>query len=98
MPDNSPYDPEQGDWQTLTTFAVATEAWLLQGRLQACGVPTLVADDQMVQTYSLLVQAIPARVMVPQRRWAEAEAIRQAWLRGEFALRDDDPDVDARPG
>ncbi|OZA90618.1 MAG: hypothetical protein B7X56_02290, partial [Burkholderiales bacterium 34-67-9] len=76
----------------------ATEAWLLQGRLQACGVPTLVADDQMAQTYSLLAQAIPARVMVPQRRWAEAEAIRQAWLRGEFALRDDDPDVDARPG
>ncbi len=95
MPDNSPYDPEQGDWQTLTTFANPTEAWLLQGRLQACGVPTLVADDQMAQIYSLLAQAIPARVMVPQQRLAEAQAIYQAFLRGDFALRDDEPAPEA---
>ena len=91
MPDNSPYDPEQGDWQTLITYTNPTEAWLLQGRLQACGIPTLVADDQMAQTYSLLALAIPARVMVPQRRLDEAEAIYQAWQRGDFALRDDEP-------
>jgi len=98
MPDNSPYDPDLGDWQTLTTFANPIEARLLQGRLQACGVPTMVADDQMAQTFSLLAQAVPARVMVPQRRLAEAEAIRQAWLRGDFALREDEPPFDSGHG
>ena len=90
MPDNSPYDPEEGDWQTLETFFSPTEAYLMQGTLQAAGIPTIVADDQMVQTHSLLASVIQVRVMVPERRMEAAQAVREAWHRGDFALPDDD--------
>ncbi|TDQ42518.1 putative signal transducing protein [Tepidicella xavieri] len=90
MPDNSPYDPDEGDWQTLESFFSPTEAYLLQGCLQASGIPAMVTDDQTVQTHTLLASAIQVRVLVPERRLAQAEAVRQAWRRGDFALPDDD--------
>jgi hypothetical protein len=90
MPDNSLYDPDQGDWQTLETFFSPTEAFLLQGCLQAGGIPAVVADAETVQTHSLLASAIQVRVLVPARRMAEAEDVREAWRRGDFALPDDD--------
>ena len=97
MPDNSPYDPADGDWQTLETFFSPTEAYLLQGCLQAGGIPAMVADDQTVQTHSLLASAIQVRVLVPERRMAEAEGVRAAWQRGDFTLPDDDTQyLDAR--
>lgn len=90
MHGDSPYDPDEGDWQTLTTFFSPTEAYLLRGCLQAGGVPAVVADAHLVQTHGLLASAIPVRVMVPQRRLAEAEAVMAAYQRGEFALPDDE--------
>jgi hypothetical protein len=97
MPDNSPYDPDEGDWQTLETFFNPTEAHLLQGCLQASGVPALVTDDHTVQTHLLLASAIQVRVLVPERRLAHAKAVQAAWHRGEFALPDDDTQyLDAR--
>ncbi|MDO9203077.1 MAG: DUF2007 domain-containing protein [Hydrogenophaga sp.] len=91
MHGDSPYDPDQGDWQTLVTFFSPTEAYVLRGCLQAGGVPAVVADAHLVQTHSLLASAIPVRVMVPAHRLAEAEAVVAAYHRGDFALPDDEP-------
>ncbi|MBA4267476.1 MAG: hypothetical protein C0453_20580 [Comamonadaceae bacterium] len=89
MHGDSPYDPEDGDWQTLATFFSPTEAYLLRGCLQAGGVPAVVADAHLVQTHSLLAGAIQVRVLVPERRLAEAEAVVAAFQRGDFSLPDD---------
>lgn len=90
MHGDSPYDPAEGDWQTLVTFFSPTEAFLLRGCLQAGGVPAVVADANLVQTHTLLASAIPVRVMVPAHRVAEAEAVVEAFHRGDFALPDDE--------
>lgn len=87
---NSPYDPAEGDWKTLTTFFNPTEAFLLRGVLQAGGVPAAVADAHLVQTHTLLAGAIPVRVLVPEHRIAEAEAVVAAFQRGDFSLSEDD--------
>ncbi len=104
MHGDSPYDPADGDWQTLVTFFSPTEAYLLRGCLQAGGVPAMVADAHLVQTHGLLASAIPVRVMVPERLMAQAENVVEAFQRGDFALPDDedpaaggpptDPDTD----
>ncbi|QCB47460.1 DUF2007 domain-containing protein [Hydrogenophaga sp. PAMC20947] len=97
MHGDSPYDPTDGDWQTLVTFFSPTEAFLLRGCLQAGGVPAMVADAHLVQTYSLLAGAVPVRVMVPERLMDQAEKLVDAYQRGDFALPDDEdpPSVDA---
>lgn len=90
MHGDSPYDPEEGDWQTLVTFFSPTEAYLLRGCLQAAGVPAVVADAHLVQTHTLLAPAVPVRLMVPHRRMAQAEAVVEAFQRGDYALPDDE--------
>ena len=90
MHGDSPYDPTDGDWQTLVTFFSPTEAFLLRGCLQAGGVPAMVADAHLVQTHSLLAGAIPVRVMVPERLVAQAEKVVEAYQRGDFTLPDDE--------
>ena len=94
MHGDSPYDPFDGDWQTLVTFFSPTEAYLLRGCLQAGGVPAMVADAHLVQTHSLLASAIPVRVMVPASLVAQAERVVAAYQRGDFALPDDDDQSD----
>lgn len=89
MHGDSPYDPADGDWQTLATFFSPTEAYLLRGCLQAAGVPAVVADAQLVQAHTLLAGAIPVRLLVPVRRFTEAEAVVAAFHRGDFSLPDD---------
>ncbi len=90
---NSPYDPDNGDWQTLVTMFSPTEAYLLRGVLQAAGVPAAVADAHLVQAYTLLAGAIPVRVQVPEHRFAEAEAVVKAFQRGDFSLDETDPEA-----
>ena len=86
---NSPCDPADGDWKTLVAFFSPTEAFLLRGCLQASGVPAAVADAHLVRTLALLAGAIPVRVLVPEHRVAEAEAVVAAFQRGDFSLPDD---------
>ena len=76
MHGDSPYDPGEGDWQTLATFFSPTEAYLLRGCLQSAGVPAVVADAHLVQAHTLLAGAIPVRVLVPMvARRAELRAM-----------------------
>ena len=88
MHGDSPYDPADGDWQTLVTFFSPTEAYLLRGCLQAGGVPAMVADAQLVQAHGLLASAIPVRVLVPEKLMRQAESVVAAFQRGDFALRE----------
>ena len=90
MHGDSPYDPRDGDWQTLVTFFSPTEAYLLRGCLQAGGVPAMVADAQLVQAHGLLASAIPVRVMVPEKLMHQAEQVVAAFQRADFALPDDE--------
>jgi hypothetical protein len=96
MHGDSPYDPAEGDWQVLVTFFSPTEAYLLRGCLQAAGVPAVVADAHLVQTHTLLAPAVPVRLMVPERRLAQAQDVVAAFQRGDYALPDDD-DNEAPP-
>jgi hypothetical protein len=97
MHGDSPYDPADGDWQTLVTFFSPTEAYLLRGVLQSGGVPAMVADAQLVQAHGLLASAIPVRVMVPEKLMHQAEAVVAAFQRGDFALPDDELPPDLPP-
>ena len=97
MHGDSPYDPHDGDWQTLITFFSPTEAFLLRGCLQAGGVPAMVADAHLVQTHSLLASAIPVRVMVPEKLMRQAEAVIEAYHRGDFALPEHELPLNATP-
>ena len=90
MSEDSPYDPADGDWQTLVTFFSPTEAHLLRGCLQAAGLPAAVADDHLVQAHGLLAGAVNVRVLVPERHLDEARAVMRAYQDGEFELRDDE--------
>jgi hypothetical protein len=89
---NSPYDPANGDWQTLITVFSPTEAYLLRGVLQAAGVPAAVADAHLVQAC-----AIPVRVQVPEHRRVQAEGVLAAFERGDYGLSDDHLDQDTPP-
>lgn len=91
MHGDSPYNPDDGDWQTLVSFFSPTEAFLLRGCLQAGGVPAMVADAQLVQTHSLLASAVPVRVLVPEKLMRQAEAVLAGYERGDFALAEDEP-------
>ena len=70
------------------------EAEMLRGRLEAEGVPAMVADTQTVQInplfYKLAVGGV--RVMVPEAYLARAREIVRADARGDYAL-DDGTDV-----
>jgi hypothetical protein len=90
MHGDSPYNPDDGDWQTLVSFFSPTEAFLLRGCLQAGGVPAMVADAQLVQAHGLLASAIPVRVMVPEKLMHQAESVVAAFQRGDFSLSEDE--------
>lgn len=84
----------QGPLALLTRELEPMRAYILQGLLQAEGIPCFIADGQLVQTNSLWTFALGGvRVMVPQRLLAQAQAVLTALKEGRYAL-----DEDAAPG
>lgn len=74
----------------VAQYLMPTEAHLAQGCLAASGIPAVVADDNLVQTYSLIAPAVGGvRVMVPASFVEQARQVLAAMERGEFALGDD---------
>ena len=79
-------------------FAIATyldplEASMVQGCLVASGVPAVLADANLVQTYQLLAPALGGvRILVPASFLLLARAVLDAFERGEFTL-DENADV-----
>lgn len=91
-PDPAADTPYLGDWVLLARQLEPTEAHLLCGLLQACGIAAFAGDTELVQTNQLWSIALGgASVRVPASQLAEAQAIHAALGRGEFSLDDDAP-------
>jgi hypothetical protein len=83
--------PYEGDFETVTQLFNPTDAYVLAGCLEAAGIPTVVADTNLVQVHSLLAIAVGGvRIRVPATRIDEAKNVIAAFYRGDFALPDDD--------
>ena len=78
------------DLFTVATYLIPTEAHIVRSCLEAAGVPAVIADDNLVQVYSLLTPAIGGvRVLVPESYLDQAHAVIEAFDRGEYELGDD---------
>lgn len=78
-----------GELLTIARCFSAIEAHILQGRLEAEGIPAVLADENLIQVNDLLNVAVGGvRIRVPSARAAEATAIVEAIRRGDFALAD----------
>ena len=73
----------------IARLFTALDAHLLQSRLEAEGVPTVVVDDNIVQTNPFLTMAVGGvRVLVPELQAERAREIARAIERGDYALDD----------
>ena len=78
------------DLVEVARYLVPLEANLVQGCLVASGIPAVLADAHLVQTDMLLAPALGGvRILVPQDHLQQAQAVLEAFARGEFALGDD---------
>ncbi|MET3132983.1 Zn-dependent alcohol dehydrogenase [Oxalobacteraceae bacterium GrIS 1.11] len=78
------------DFCSVGNYLVPTDALIVQGCLVAAGVPAVLADANLVQTYSLLTSALGGvRILVPSSHLAQARAIIAAFERGDYQLEDD---------
>jgi hypothetical protein len=89
-PDSEPV--VQGDLVMVMRMLNPIEAEMLRGRLEAEGVPAMVADTLAYQINALKLAIGGVRVMVPEAYLARAREILQADARGDYAL-DDNTDV-----
>ena len=79
------------DFTTVAQTFIPTDAYLIAARLEAEGIPAIVADSNFVQANTLLaIAAGGVRVRVPVSFAAEAQKVIEALNRGDFALSDDD--------
>jgi hypothetical protein len=83
--------PYEGDFETVAQLLNPIDAHLIAGCLEASGIPTVIADNHLVQMHSLLTIAVGGvRIRVAAARADEARSIIAAFHRGELALPDDD--------
>ena len=77
----------------VARYLVPMEAALMQGCLEASGIPAVLADAHLMQTDLLLAPALGGvRILVPATYLPQAQAVIEAFGRGEFAL-DENADV-----
>jgi hypothetical protein len=78
------------DLVEVARYLVPLEANLVQGCLVASGIPAVLADAHLVQTDMLLAPALGGvRILVPEDHLQPAQAVLEAFARGEFALGED---------
>jgi hypothetical protein len=78
---------------TVATYYIPTDAHIVRGCLVAAGIPAVIADDQLVQTDSLLTPALGGvRILAPASYLQQAKEVIDAFNRGEYQL-DEDADV-----
>ncbi|GAC1628667.1 MAG: hypothetical protein NVS9B10_18850 [Nevskia sp.] len=84
-----------GGLETIAQFNDPVDAQLLQGRLQAEGIPAFLADEHLIQANRLLSIALGGvRVQVAGDDLARALAVLAALAAGDYAL-DEDSDPEA---
>jgi hypothetical protein len=94
MPEHN--DSTSDDFVCVATRTTPTEAHLLKGVLEAAGLTPHVADDQMVQNYSLIASAIGGvRVLVPGSQAAAAREAIAEFDAGAFQLEGEESTVPA---
>lgn len=80
----------EGDMTIVARHLMPTEAHMLCGCLQAAGIPAQADDTHLVQAHSLLAVAVGgACIRVPEGYADEAQAVMEAFQRGDFALDED---------
>ena len=78
------------DLVEVARYLVPLEANLVQGCLVASGIPAVLADAHLVQTDMLLAPALGGvRILVPEEHLQQAQAVLEAFARGEFELGED---------
>lgn len=76
-----------GGLETIAQFNDPVDAQLLQGRLQAEGIPAFLADANLIQTHRLLSIALGGvRVQVSADDLPRARAVLAALEAGDYAL------------
>lgn len=81
------------DLFTVASYYIPTYAHIVQGCLVAAGIPAVVADDNLVQTDSLLTPALGGvRILAPKEYLQQAHEVIAAFNRGEYQL-DENTDV-----
>jgi len=77
----------------VARYLIPMEASLMQGCMEASGIPAVLDDAHLMQADLLLAPALGGvRILVPAAYVQEAQAVIEAFKRGEFAL-DEDSDV-----
>jgi len=77
----------------VARYLIPMEASLMQGCMEASGIPAVLADAHLMQADLLLAPALGGvRILVPAAYVQESLAVIEAFKRGEFAL-DEDADV-----
>lgn len=80
-----------GDFEIFEQVLDPTEAHLRCACLVAGGIPAMLADANLVQTNDLLSLAVGGvRILVPTAYISKAQAIIEAFERGDLALADDE--------
>lgn len=78
------------DLFSIAQFLVPTDAFLVQGRLVASGIPAVLADANYAQAYAFASTVTAGvRVLVPESYLQQAGEVLEALARGDFALSED---------
>jgi hypothetical protein len=88
-----PYEPEpviEGDLVVVARLFNVAEADVLRGRLEAEGVPAMVADSHTALYIPTMIGGV--RILVPEAYEEKAHEILKADARGDYAI-DDRTDV-----
>jgi hypothetical protein len=74
----------------VARYLIPMEAALMQGCMEASGIPAVLADAHLMQADLLLAPALGGvRILVPAAHVQEAQAVIDAFQRGDFALGED---------
>lgn len=90
----------EGDLVMIARLFDATEAEMLRGRLEAEGVPAMVADANTSRVNPLFQLAIGGvRLMVPEKYLEKAHEVLKADARGDYAIDENvDTGAPSEPG
>lgn len=78
----------------VARYLIPLDAALMQGCMEASGIPAVLADAHLMQTDLLLAPALGGvRILVPASYVQQAQSVMDAFERGDFAL-DENSDVE----
>jgi hypothetical protein len=74
----------------IARYLIPLDAVLMQGCMEASGIPAVLADAHLMQADLLLAPALGGvRILVPGPHVQAAQAVIEAFARGDFALDED---------